>query len=72
MRKRTPEEMERAKVMKTTRTVIRLKHSLKADEEINAILPDTLDEFEDKIARGELTEVTTKLEDVLNGDSASG
>ncbi len=71
MRKRTPEEMERSKVMKTTRTVIRLKHSLAADEEINAVLPDTLTEFEDKIARGELKEVATKLEDVLSGDSAS-
>lgn len=70
MRKKTAEEMERAKVMKTTRTVIRLKHSLAADEEINAVLPDTLDEFEEAIARGELKEVAAHLDDVL-GDAAS-
>lgn len=30
----------------TQRTIIRLKHSLKADEEINAVLPDDLERLE--------------------------
>ena len=38
-----------------TRTLIHLKHSLVADEEIRAVLPDTLEEFFDEaFARGEL------------------
>jgi len=70
LRKKTQAEMERAKVAKTVRTIVRLKHSLRADEEINAVLPDTLDEFEAAIARGDLKELTTSLDDVL-GDAAS-
>lgn len=71
MRKKTDEEMERAKVVKTTRTVIRLKHSLAADEEINAVLPDTLDEFEAALARGELKGLTGKtVAAVLDGTDA--
>lgn len=54
MKKKTPAEMERAKIAKATRSLIRLKHSLAADEEINAVLPDTLEEFEAALARGEL------------------
>ena len=53
MRKRTPAEMERHKVTKAARSLIRLKHSLAADEEINAVLPDTLEEFDDALARGD-------------------
>jgi len=53
--------MERQKVTKATRTLIRLKHSLAADEEINNILPDTLDEFDDAIANGKLLELKADL-----------
>lgn len=59
--------MERHKLTKSARTLIRLKHSLKADEEINAVLPDTLDEFEAALAKGELKGLTAKLDDVLGG-----
>ena len=61
MRKKTDVEMERQKVTKATRTLIRLKHSLAADEEINNILPDTLDEFDDAIANGKLLELKADL-----------
>lgn len=67
MRKKTPAEMERAKVAKTTRTLIRLKHSLKADEEINALLPDTLAEFEESLALGDIKSVDARIDDVLKG-----
>lgn len=68
MKKKTPAELERAKIAKATRTLIRLKHSLAADEEINAVLPDTLDEFDDALARGELRELKAGLGDVLGGE----
>lgn len=72
MRKRTPAEMERAKIAKATRTLIRLKHSLKADEEINTLLPDTLAEFENALAHGELKQIKARIDDVLGGDDAAG
>lgn len=65
MRKKTPAEMERAKVAKTARTIIRLKHSLEADEEINAVLPDTLEEFDEALARGELKQLRASVDDIL-------
>lgn len=51
-----------------SRTVIRLKHSLAADEEIKAVLPDTLDEFEAAYAKGERKKLTDKtVASVLDG-----
>jgi arginine/lysine/ornithine decarboxylase len=67
LRKKTPAEIEKAKVAKAARTLIRLKHSLAADEEINAVLPDTLDEFEAALAKGELKKLTARLDDVIGG-----
>lgn len=72
MRKKTPAEMEKARIAKATRGLIRLKHSLQADEEINAVLPDTLEEFDAALARGELRELRAGLNDVLGGDDAPG
>lgn len=72
MRKKTPAEMEKAKVTKAARTLIRLKHSLAADEEINSILPDTLEEFDEALARGELRELKVGLDDIIGGDGAAG
>ena len=65
MRKKTPAEMERAKVAKTARILVRLKHSLRADEELNTMLPDTLEEFDAALARGELKSLRASLDDVL-------
>jgi hypothetical protein len=58
--------MHRPKIVKNTRTLIRLKHSLKADEVIHAILPATQEEFEAAIARGELRELKAELNDIAN------
>lgn len=69
MKRKTPAEMERAKVAKTARTIIRLKHSLAADEEINAVLPDTLVEFEDALAQGNILELRARMDDVLGSDA---
>lgn len=68
MRKKTPAEMEKARLTKAARSLIRLKHSLKADEEINSVLPDTLAEFDEALARGELKELRANLSDVLGND----
>lgn len=57
--------MERDKITKATRTLIRLKHSLAADEEINRVLPDTLQEFTQALSRGELKELRANLSDAL-------
>jgi hypothetical protein len=54
MYKKSEIEMERHKVMKITRALIRLKHSLAADEELNEVLPDRLFEFDKAVQSGEL------------------
>lgn len=63
MRRKSEAEMMRSKVVKITRTMLRLKHSLAADEEINQVLPDRIDEFDAALARGELLELKPSLED---------
>lgn len=68
MRKKTPAELEKSKIAKATRTLVRLKHSLAADEEINAVLPDTLSEYDQALARGEIKELKARLSDVIAGD----
>lgn len=55
--KKSKIEMERDRIMKITRALIRLKHSLNADEEINEVLPDRLSEFDKALQRGELLEL---------------
>lgn len=72
MRKKTTAEMEKSKLTKAARSLIRLKHSLAADEEINAVLPDTLEEFDAALSRGELKELKSSLSDVLGGDGCTG
>ncbi len=54
MYKKSEIEMERHKIMKITRSLIRLKHSLAADEELNNVLPDRLLEFDRALQSGEL------------------
>ena len=57
MNKKSPVEMERFRIIKINRTLIRLKHSLAADEELNDTLPDKLAEFDNAVQRGELLEL---------------
>lgn len=45
------------------RVLVRLKHSLAADEEINAVLPDKLEEFDEALPRGERKEAKANLND---------
>lgn len=72
MVRRTEAEMERHRIKKTAQTLIRLKHSLAADEEINRVLPDTLEQFDEALANGELLEVDPKaVLELLAGDHAA-
>lgn len=49
-------------MMPAKRVLIRLKHSLQAGEEINTVLPDTLDEFEQAFREGRLREELDRRE----------
>jgi hypothetical protein len=61
MIKKSPVEMERWKLTKATRTLVRLKHSLAADEELNDILPDKLAEFDINLQRGAIKQINIGL-----------
>jgi len=65
MQKKSEIEMERAKILKVTRNLIRLKHSLQADKELNDILPERLIEFDRALQDGELLGLPDGLEDLL-------
>lgn len=65
MHKKSKAELERAKIAKLTRTLIRLKHSLSADEELNQVLPDALQEFDQGVLEGEIKRVKAELGSLL-------
>lgn len=67
MKRKTATELERHKVIKTTRALVRLKHSLAADEELNSILPDTIEQFDEAHARGELVSADEAIDTILRG-----
>jgi hypothetical protein len=62
MYKKSEAELQRALITKATRTIVRLKHSLAADREINDVLPERLDEFDAALQRGELLTLPVNLE----------
>ena len=66
MIKKTDIEMERAALIKTSRQLIRLKHALAADKEINDKLPDRLIQFDKSLQEGVLLElpIPDEVEDV--------
>ena len=47
---------------KRTRRTVHLKHSLRADEEIHALLPVRLDALEDALAHGGVHELRAALD----------
>ena len=59
MYQKSEAEMERWKIQKITRSLLRLKHSIMADEEINQILPARLEEFDKALQAGEIMELDT-------------
>ena len=52
-RRKTGPELERHFAAKAIRSVIRLKYSIAAEEEINKVLFNVLDEFDAALAAGE-------------------
>lgn len=58
-------EMRRHRVVKTARTLVRLKHSLAADEELNLLLPPTLAEFDEATSRGKKLDLQIDIHDLL-------
>lgn len=61
MQAKSDVEFERYKLMKVARTLIRLKHSIEADRELNQLLPDSLLEFDQGVQNGELLAPTEAL-----------
>jgi hypothetical protein len=54
MQQKSDIELQKARNIKIARTLIRLKHSLAADEELNATLPDLALAFDKGVQAGEL------------------
>jgi hypothetical protein len=52
VRKLTERELEKARLLKTARTAIRLKHALEADTEINEKLPAIEDAIDHALNTG--------------------
>ena len=71
MIKKSPIEQERANIIKVSRTLIRLKHSIAADNEINDVLPARLEEFDKALQHGELKtiEIPATLEEVADANT---
>lgn len=68
MQKKSRAELEKQRITKTLRTLVRLKHSLAADEELNNVLPDTLAEFDTALASGKLKKLPSNLVIEVLGD----
>jgi hypothetical protein len=51
---RVPSDQGRANMLKAIRAVVRLKHSIAADEELNVKLPAAEKIYNAKVLRGEL------------------
>lgn len=71
MPKKSAIEMEKFKISKVTRTLVRLKHSLAADVELNDILPETLSEFDTALQAGELKALQVELNQILGSNLVS-
>lgn len=63
MKEKDQIEMERASVLKAWRSMIRLKHALAADAEINTALPAAERVFNASVAQGRLP----SAQDVVDG-----
>ena len=63
MIRKSEAEMARWRMTKAARMLIRLQKSLEADEEINRILPEKLEQFDAALQRGEILELSVSLEE---------
>lgn len=68
MEQKTRVEADRAKVLKMVRVLVRLKHALEADVELNTVLPEVERAFDRAIQAGkafELDDISKFLGDEL-------
>jgi len=56
--RKTPEEMAFAARIKTARTLVRLKHSLMADQELNMLLADMTEDHNLELQTGGLKQLS--------------
>jgi hypothetical protein len=64
--RKTEEELALAARLKVARTVVRLKHSLQADRELNVILSDISDDHNHELQSGGLKQLNPgMLDDML-------
>lgn len=54
-------ELRKRALFKAARSAVRLRHSLNADAELNALLPVLERQFDSAVSRGVLPEVATML-----------
>jgi len=67
---KTEYDLERAKLIKAVRSMVRLKYSLMADDELATILPTILADYDKAIASGKPYELATLnlLSEIENAD----
>ena len=58
MQKKSDVELQRAALIKVNRTLIRLKHALAADKELNETIPDLELQFDSQVQQGLLPEIS--------------
>ena len=68
--RKTPEEMAFAARIKTARTLVRLKHSIEADYELNTLLANMTDEHQHELQTGGLKELAPGTLDGFTKDVA--
>ena len=68
MASKTEIEMARLAIAKVTRAEIRLKHSLLADQELNEVLSQRLQDFDIQLQSGTIPALAMKL---VSGDAAA-
>lgn len=56
----TDHELERKKLLKAVRAMVRLKYALMADEELNRVLPQIAGDFDRAIAAGKPYELAVQ------------
>jgi hypothetical protein len=61
-------EIQRAAMLKAARSMIRLRHSIEADRELNEVLPALGRKFDAAVASGTLPNPTALLLDLVTGD----
>ena len=61
MGQKTRVEVDKARVLKTVRSLVRLKHSIAADAELNTVLPWVEQEFDKAFHEGRAFELDTDV-----------